>query len=80
MLSEIGFGWKYNDQMGFTFVSLKFKENSRTVTTIEFNGGLFLQDYYYRMAREEDNELFLLLLNGWRISLINCFYYLMAGE
>ena len=38
-LSEIGLGWKYNDQLGCTFVSLKFTENSRAVTTLEFNGG-----------------------------------------
>ena len=41
---------------------------------------LFLQSCYYRMAVKEDNELFLLFLNGWRISLMNYFYYWMAGE
>jgi hypothetical protein len=51
-LSEIGLGWKYNDQLGFTSVSSKFRENSRAVTTIEFNKGIVFAG--------------LLLPNAWR--------------
>jgi hypothetical protein len=51
-LSETGPVWKNNDQLGSTFVSLKFRENSRAVTTIEFNGVIVFTG--------------LLLPNGWR--------------
>lgn len=78
-LSENCLGWKYNDQLGFTCVSLKFKENSRVMTTTEITEGLFLQHYYYRMAGKDDG-LLLVLLNGWRISLIYYFYYWVTGE
>jgi hypothetical protein len=41
-LSETGLGWKFNDQLVFTFVRLEFKENFKAVTTIEFKGGIVL--------------------------------------
>jgi hypothetical protein len=44
------------------------------MTTTEITEGLFLQHYYYRMAGKDDG-LLLVLLNGWRISLIYYFYY-----
>jgi len=93
-LSEIGLRWKYIDQLGFTYISLQFKENSRTVTAIEFNGGTvftkFLLPNGWRRRwwiiiiiiiewlENKFNKL-LLLLNGWRISFMN-YYYWMSGE